>query len=147
MDNDLKMLLSSKKNILEEIKQTTCEIGKAFEEEDIEQALKLLKLRKKQMDEVDGLDGKALSACSGDSATLLRNIETDGELKNIFEDIRVILKEIKEKDGENIKKAEMLKAQLSGDIADLKHTKRALKGYGVIETRQSRFGAFIDTKK
>lgn len=147
MADDLKMLLSSKKNILEEIRETTWKIGKAFEEEDIEQALELLKLRKQQMDRVDDLDGKALSACSGDSAVLLRSIEKDGELKKFFEAIRVILKGIKEKDDENIKKARELQLQLSDDITNLKHTERALRGYGAIESRPSRFGAFIDTKK
>lgn len=147
MADDLKMLLSSKKSTLEEIKETTEKIGKAFEQKDVEQALKLLKLRKQQMDRVNDLDGKAMSACSGDSAVLLRSIEKDEELKRFFEAIRVILKGIKEKDDENIKKARELQLQLSDDIANLKHTGRALRGYGAIESRSSGFGAFIDTKK
>lgn len=147
MLDEVKKVLGAKAEALDKILEITSEIKNALEEKNIERVVALLQLRQQEMDKVDQVDRKALSLCAGDFAVLMERVRNDMGLKNFYEAIQTRLKSIKSLDDQNMKKAQKLQAELSDDIKNIRHTGRALKGYGVIKAGPSSFGAFIDTKK
>ncbi len=147
MEKEIKRLLASKLEKIEDLDKHTQKISDALEAENTEELLKILSIRQQLMEEIDSIDSRLLSFFEGNINIFAKYInDGDRELKEIYNDIAVSLKKTRELDSENIRDAQELFTKLKEDISNLKQTENALKGYGIIGT-SFRDGAFIDTKK
>jgi mevalonate kinase len=147
MEKEIKKLLASKLEKIEDLDKHTQKISDALEAENTEELLKILSVRQRLMEEIDFIDSRLLSFFEGDIDVFTKYInDGDRELKEIYNDIAVSLKKTREFDDKNMRAAQELHSKLKEDMSKLKQTENALKGYGIIGTSSSD-GAFIDTKK
>ena len=147
MEKEIKRLLASKLEKIEDLDKHTQKISDALEAENTEELLKILSIRQQLMEEIDSIDSRLLSFFEGDIDVFTKYInDGDRELKEIYNDIAVSLKKTREFDDKNMRAAQELHSKLKEDMSKLKQTENALKGYGIIGTSSSD-GAIIDTKK
>ncbi|NLZ53149.1 MAG: hypothetical protein GX892_08385 [Thermoanaerobacteraceae bacterium] len=76
----------------------------------------------------------------------MKYVFNSSDLQTAHDNIASLVIQIKEIDDKNLKIIKTLFSKLKQDIAKLKQTENALKGYGIVGT-DSRDGAFIDTKR
>lgn len=147
MDKEIKRLLASKLNKMEDLYKYTQNISDTLEKQDTEELLKILNNRLRVMEDIDSIDGELLSFFEGDINALTKYIINGGcELKESYNNIAASIKKIQEIDDRNLTSARELFSNLKEDIGNLRQAENALKGYGIIG-KSSRDGAFIDTKK
>ncbi|MGI5858999.1 MAG: flagellar export chaperone FlgN [Tepidanaerobacteraceae bacterium] len=146
MEKEVKRLLESKLEKIEDLYKYTQDISDALEEENTEVLITVLSSRQRLMEDIDSIDSRLLSFFNGNFDELTNVINSSHKLKEIYNDITVSLKKIRELDDKNMKVTQELFSKLKEDISKLKQAENALKGYGIIGT-SSRDGAFIDTKK
>lgn len=137
-------LLTKKKLLLEEILNTTKDIGESVKNKKSADILKLLNLRQQKIDELDAID-KDLSGIFGDIQKAKKYFDSE-KLEDLRKQIDDILCNIKKYDDENRKAAMSFKQEISKKIKNIKQTSSAMKGYGIVN-KDANFGAFIDTKK
>ena len=147
MEKEIKGLLQSKLEKIQNMNQHTQSIYESLEKEDTNKLVEILKIRQQLMAEIDSIDSQLLSLFKGDFEEFLKYISSQNkELKKIYSDTATLIKKIKVLDDKNSTSARELLSKIRGDIGNLKQAKNALKGYGIIG-KSSNDGAFIDTKK
>lgn len=147
MENEIKRLLLSKLEKIENFYEHTQNIHKTLEEEDTEKLLGLFNARQQLIEDIDQIDSRLLLFFDGNFNELSKYIiKGDEALIKIYNNILTFLKKIRKYDDENIIGTRKLLSKIKGDISHLKQAGNALKGYGIIG-KSSHDGAFIDTKK
>lgn len=146
MDREIKSLLEQKLDLMENLLNMTESISEIIKKDDTEELLKVLKARQQVVDDIDLLDNKLLKFFKDDAYSLMKYVFNSSDLQTAHDNIASLVIQIKEIDDKNLKIIKTLFSKLKQDIAKLKQTENALKGYGIVGT-DSRDGAFIDTKR
>ena len=147
MDREIKSLLEQKLEVMKKMLDVTKSISEVIKKDDAEELLKILSGKQQLIEEVDQIDGKLLKFFGDDKDALIKFLHSDSQAKAVNDSIVSTIKEIKALDDANLESIKNTFSKLKEDIATLKQTESALKGYGFIGGTGSRGGAFIDTKK